>query len=72
MSVTLWCHQRRRSGGHLATDHSVVKLSSRLFLSHYGPSGPIGMRTSSGVVPLLSMPFIKMQGDLGHFGKEEA
>ena len=72
MSVTLWCHERRRFGGRSATDHSVAKLSGRLFLPHYGPSGPIRTRSSSGVVPLPSMPFSTMRGGLRRFGKEEA
>ena len=72
MLVVLWCHQRRRSGGLLATDHSVAKLSGRLFLSHYGPSGPIGTRSSSGVVPLPSMLFSTTRGSLRRFGTETA
>ena len=52
MSVALWCHQRRRSSGLSATDHSVAKLSGRLFLPYSGPSRPIRTRSSSGVVPV--------------------
>ena len=36
-------------------DHSVAKLSGRLFLPHFTPSGPIGMRSYSGAVPLPLM-----------------
>ena len=72
MSVALWCHQRRRCGSLSATDHSVVKLSGRLFLPHYVPSRPIGMRSSSGVVPLPLMLFSTTRGGLRRFGIEEA
>ena len=72
MSVTLWCHQRRRSGGLSAKDHSVAKLSDRLFLSQYGSSGPIGTRSSLGIVPLPSMLFSTTRGGLRRFGTEAA
>ena len=72
VSVALWCHQRRRSGGRSATDHSVAKLSGRLFLPHYAPSRPIGTRSYSGVVPLPSMLFSTTRGGLRRFGTEAA
>ena len=72
MLVALWCHQRRRFGGLSATDHSVAKLSGRLFLTYYGPSGPIGTRSYSGVVPLPLMLFSTTRGGLRRFGTEAA
>ena len=70
MSVALGCHQRRRFGGLSATDHSVAKLSGRLSLPFYVPSGPIGTRSYSGVVSLLSMLFSTTRGGLRRFGTE--
>ena len=49
-------------------DHSVAKLSGRLFLSDFGPSGPIGMRSYSGVVPLPLMLSSTTRGGLHLFG----
>ena len=51
-------------------DHSVVKLSGRLFLPHFSPSGPIGMRSYSGVVPLPLMLSSTMRGGMRLFGTE--
>ena len=38
-------------------ENSVAKLSDRLFLRHFGVSGPIKIRSSSRVVPLPFMLF---------------
>ena len=53
-------------------EHSVAKLSGRLFLPHYGPSGPKGTRSSSGVIPHPSMLFNMTRGGLRRFGTEAA
>ena len=49
---------------------SVEKLSGCLFLPHFGPFGPIGMRLYSGVVPLPLMLSSTMGGGLRLFGTE--
>ena len=51
-------------------DHSVAKLSGRLFLPHFGPPGPIGMRSYSGVIPPLLMSSSTMRGGLHLFDSE--
>ena len=51
-------------------DHSVVKLSGILFLPHFGPSGPIGMRSYLGVVSLPLMLSSTTRGGLRLFGTE--
>ena len=72
MLVALWCYQRWHFGGFSAKDHSVTKLSGRLFLPHYGPSEHIGTRSYSGVVPLPSKLFSTTRGGLHRFGTEAA
>ena len=63
-------HQRTRSGGLSAAKHSDTELSGRLFLPHFGPSGLIGTRSSSGVVPLPLMLFSTTRWVLRLFGTE--
>ena len=60
----------RRSGGLLAAEDSVAKLSDKLFLPHFGPFGPIGTRPSLRVVPILLMLISTTQGGLHLFGTE--
>ena len=70
MSAGLWRLRRRHFGGLLVAELSVVKLSGRLFLPHFGPFGPIGMRSYSGVVPLPLMLSSTTRGGLRLFGTE--
>ena len=46
----------------------VEKLSGCLFLPHFGPFGPIGMRSYSGAVPLPLMLSSTTRGGLRLFG----
>ena len=47
-----------------------MKSSGRLFLQHSGPSGSIGTRSYSGVVPRPLMLFCTARGGLRLFGNE--
>ena len=64
VSAGLWWLRRRRSRCLSVAVHSVAKLSGRLSLPHFGPSGPIWMRSYSGVVPLPLMPSSTTRGGL--------
>ena len=69
-SVASWWLRRRRSSSLSTAEHSVVKLSGILFLSHFGPFGPIGMRSYSRVVPLPLMLSSTTRRGLRLFGTE--
>ena len=49
-------------------EHSVAKLSGRLFLPHSSPSGSTGIRSYSGVAPRPLMLFFTARGGLRIFG----
>ena len=53
-----------------AAEHSVAKLSGRLFIPDTGPSGSTGTRSYSGVAPRLLMLFCTARGGLRLFGIE--
>ena len=72
MLDVLWRLRRRHSGDLLVAVLSVEKLSGSLSLPHFGPFGPIRMRSISGAVPLPLMLSCTRRGGLLLFGSEVA
>ena len=58
------------SGSLSAAEHFVAKLSGTLFLTHFGPSGSIRMRSYLGVVPRPLMLSSTTRGGLRLFSTE--
>ena len=69
-SATSWRLTEEAFWWSLGGGHSVAKLSGRLFLLYFGPSRPIGTRSSSRVVSLPLMLSSTTQGGLRLFGTE--